>query len=103
MSFLTTLLDISIPWPSAGPVLYMVTILLFANAMQRAGRWYHLRHIPGPRLAGWTSLWLTKQYLDKTSFIEVPTMADKYGVFPCADFDGLHYRTTKKDELKGRS
>jgi hypothetical protein len=49
--------------------------------VQRTRRWYRLRHIPGPPLAGWTSLWLTKRYLKGTVSQDISALVDKYGAF----------------------
>ncbi|KAL2135823.1 hypothetical protein VTI74DRAFT_6752 [Chaetomium olivicolor] len=78
MSLLTALLDNPTSGPSTGRILYSLSLLLFVHGIRRAKRWYRLRHIPGPPFAGWTSLWLTKRYLDGTFSKEVPALADQY-------------------------
>lgn len=65
--------------PSSRLVLYILGLLFLAHIIRRVRQWYRLRHVPGPPLAGWTSLWLTKQYLNETFFLDVPALVEKYG------------------------
>ena len=65
--------------PAYRLVLYILGFLLLAHTIRRVRQWYRLRHIPGPPLAGWTSLWLTKQYLNETFFLDVPALVAQYG------------------------
>ena len=68
-----------IAWPSTGLILYVLGLLLLAHVIQRVRGWYRLRHVPGPPLAGWTSLWLTKGFINGAFFQNVPALAEKYG------------------------
>ena len=60
-------------------ILYLLGFLLLGNTVNGVRRWHRLRHVPGPPLAGWTSLWSTKQLFNGTLFNSVPAMMDKYG------------------------
>ncbi|KAL2186594.1 cytochrome P450 [Thermothelomyces heterothallicus CBS 203.75] len=64
--------------PSPRLVWYLLGILLLANIIHRVRRWYRPRHIPGPTLAGWTSLWLTRRYLKATFFQDVSALVEQY-------------------------
>lgn len=80
MAFLASLLERAISRPSASVILYyLLGFLLIIHAIRRVRGWYRLRHIPGPALAGWTSLWLTRRYLRGTFCQDVPDLVEKYG------------------------
>ena len=79
MSLRISLSESPIARPSSRLVLYILGFLLLAHTIRRVRQWYRLRHIPGPPLAGWTSLWLTKQYLNETFFLDVPALVAQYG------------------------
>ncbi|KAL2163204.1 hypothetical protein VTH06DRAFT_5260 [Thermothelomyces fergusii] len=77
---------------------YFLGIVLLVDIIHRVWRWHRLRHVPGPVLAGWTSLWLGMRYLKGTYLQDVSALADKYGpvvriapnkVF-CSDVETLH-------------
>ncbi|KAH6847789.1 cytochrome P450 [Chaetomium sp. MPI-CAGE-AT-0009] len=84
--------------PSPALILYILGFFLLVHSVRRVRAWYRLRHIPGPPLAGWTSLWLTKRYLDETFFLDVPALVDQYGplvrIGPdkvvCTDVDAVY-------------
>ncbi|KAK4156004.1 cytochrome P450 [Chaetomidium leptoderma] len=80
MAFLASLSERAISRPSTSVILYYVLgFLLLVHAIRRVRGWYRLRHIPGPALAGWTSLWLTRRYLKGTFCQDVPALVDRYG------------------------
>jgi hypothetical protein len=79
MTFFNSLSKNPIPYPSSGLILYLLSLLLLAHVIQRVRGWYWLRHVPGPPLAGWTSLWLTKGFINGAFFQNVPALAEKYG------------------------
>jgi hypothetical protein len=79
MTFFNSLSKNPIPYPSSGLILYLLSLLLLAHVIQRVRGWYRLRHVPGPPLAGWTSLWLTKGFINGAFFQNVPALAEKYG------------------------
>ncbi|EAQ83674.1 hypothetical protein CHGG_10078 [Chaetomium globosum CBS 148.51] len=79
MGLRVSLSESPIAKPSSRLVLYILGLLFLAHIIRRVRQWYRLRHVPGPPLAGWTSLWLTKQYLNETFFLDVPALVEKYG------------------------
>jgi hypothetical protein len=87
--------DISLT--STSTIVSVVGLLLLTNVLHRFLRWRRLRHVPGPPLAGWTSLWLTRHYINSEVLNEVPRLTAKYGpvvrVGPnkviCSDIDAL--------------
>lgn len=83
MAFLAALLQTDIPRPSAALFLYILSLLILGRVIQKVQAWYRLRHVPGPPLAGWTGLWLAKQFLKGTRTFsqEVPALVEKYGEF----------------------
>ncbi|KAK0611729.1 cytochrome P450 [Immersiella caudata] len=55
-------LNFSLPFAlptSISPTYLLLSLLLLSRLALRVHRWYRLSHIPGPFLAGWTSLWNT--------------------------------------------
>ncbi|KAK4185635.1 putative cytochrome P450 E-class, group IV [Podospora australis] len=60
-------------------LLYLFSALVVYNIVYRVHRWNKLRHIPGPLLAGWTSLWLTNRYVKWKIFEDMKALSDKYG------------------------
>lgn len=86
----------SLPTPAL--ILSFVGLLLFADVVRRVARWGRLRHIPGPPLAGWTSLWLTRAYFQEGYLENYQGLTNKYGpvvrVGPnnvlCSDVDALY-------------
>jgi hypothetical protein len=101
--------DISLT--STSTIVSVVGLLLLTNVLHRFLRWRRLRHVPGPPLAGWTSLWLTRRYLNSEILNEVRGLTAKYGpvvrVGPnkviCSDIDALYKISNvrslyKKDE-----
>ncbi|KAK4141921.1 cytochrome P450 [Dichotomopilus funicola] len=95
---LSRLSENGVTWPSRGLVLYIIGLLLFAHSIQRVRRWYRLSHVPGPLIAGWTNMWLTKGYISGRFFMELPALVEKYGpvirIAPnqvvCVDVDTLY-------------
>jgi hypothetical protein len=81
MAILATLSQTDIPRPSAGLFLYILSLLVLGRVIQKVQAWYRLRHVPGPPLAGWTGLWLARQFLKggRTFSLEVPALVEKYG------------------------
>jgi hypothetical protein len=50
--------------------------LVFSSILQ----YWHLRHIPGPPLAGWTNLWLMQSMNGKEKFYDIrKRLHQKYG------------------------
>ncbi|KAK1831157.1 cytochrome P450 [Podospora conica] len=60
-------------------ILVAICLLIIRNIITRTLRWYRLRHIPGPALCGWTSLWLTWQYYRGTIQYRTEDFFEKYG------------------------
>lgn len=65
-----------------GSLWYLLGIVLLADIIRRVQRWYRLRHVPGPVLAGWTSLWATKRHLKDIYFDDISDLVENYGKFP---------------------
>ncbi|KAK0710411.1 cytochrome P450 [Apiosordaria backusii] len=59
--------------------LILLLLLLLANLAYRVHRWSKLRHVPGPFLAGWTSLWLTRRFLSYKVYEDMHALTKKYG------------------------
>lgn len=83
MAFLAALSQTVIPLPSAGLFLYILSLLILGRVIQKVQAYYRLRHVPGPPLAGWTGLWLARQFFSpkgiRTFSLEVPALVEKYG------------------------
>ncbi|KAK3987332.1 putative cytochrome P450 E-class, group IV [Cladorrhinum sp. PSN332] len=60
-------------------ILSLAVAVILVNVMHRFKRWHRLRHIPGPPLAGWTSLWLTRRFIGYKVFEGIRDLSDKYG------------------------
>ncbi|KAL2174065.1 cytochrome P450 [Thermothelomyces heterothallicus CBS 202.75] len=80
--------------PSPRLVWYLLGILLLANIIHRVRRWYRPRHIPGPTLAGWTSLWLTRRYLKATFFQDVSALV------LCTDADTIYRISSVRSDYR---
>jgi hypothetical protein len=94
--------------PSSILVWSLVGFLVFTNLVHRTIRWRRLRHIPGPPLAGWTSLWLTNSYF-RGGFLEhYEELAAKFGpvirVGPnrvlCSDVDALYSISSVRSQYR---
>lgn len=68
-----------LPNSTTSSILLAISLLVVRNAVTRTLRWYRLRHIPGPALCGWTSLWLTWQYYRGTIQYKTEDFFEKYG------------------------
>ena len=94
--------------PSSILIASFVGLLLATNALHRLVRWHRLRHIPGPPLAGWTSLWLTAAYFRGGFLEDYEKLAAKYGpvirVGPnrvlCSDVDTLYRISGVRSQYK---
>lgn len=60
-------------------LVYFFVALLLVNTVQRIRRWYRLRHIPGPWICGFTSLWLVKECLGPRIDQSWKKLVDQYG------------------------
>lgn len=88
----------NIPLTSTSAILSIFGLFIITNAIHRILRWHRLRHIPGPPLAGWTSLWLTRGYLNSDILHRIQDLTAKYGpvvrIAPnkvvCSDTDALY-------------
>jgi hypothetical protein len=98
MTSISVLSNYNIPLTSTSAIISVVGILLITNVLHRLLRWRRLRHVPGPPLAGWTSLWLTGRYLNSEILNDISGLTAKYGpvvrVGPnkviCSDTDALY-------------
>ncbi len=82
MAALSSYLPSSLSFPSLSPATIALTLLgliLLRNVVTRIRRWHRLRHIPGPAICGWTSLWLTWQYKKGTIQYIIVQLSEKYG------------------------
>ncbi|KAI4718148.1 hypothetical protein E4T48_05645 [Aureobasidium sp. EXF-10727] len=65
---------------TVGLGLLLVVITGVYLVLSSVFRYWRLRHIPGPRLAAWTNLWLMRNMNGKQKFYEVrKTLHQKYG------------------------
>ncbi|KAK3346974.1 cytochrome P450 [Lasiosphaeria hispida] len=98
MAFLASAWDESRPRVSIIVISSLVGLLVVASIFQRLQRWQQLRHVPGPRLAGFTSLWITWRHIRATIHEECKDVAEKYGplvrIGPneviCTDLETIH-------------
>jgi len=89
-------------------ILCFVGLAVFANVLHRLGRWARLRHVPGPPLAGWTSLWLTRASMQEGYLEHYQSLTEKYGpvvrVGPnkvlCNDIDTLYRISSARSQYK---
>lgn len=79
-SFLAGLLQLGFRQSAGSLILWLLGILVLSNAAYRVRRWQRLRHVPGPPLAGWTSLWLTNRYINQSFSRDVVGLVHQYGV-----------------------
>ena len=57
----------------------LFAFVLVSNTLYRIVRWNRLRHVPGPPLAGWTSLWLTRAFMKQGWAEHYTELNAKYG------------------------
>ncbi|KAM7204219.1 Cytochrome P450 [Naviculisporaceae sp. PSN 640] len=75
----------ALPWVEtllASPkttLIYLFLSLLLYDLGRRTRRWYRLRHVPGPWICGWTSLWLLKQHLGPRIDQSWKKLVEEYG------------------------
>ena len=108
MASLSAAWDSFVSLPSHIAVSYLVGFLVVADVVRRAIRWGRLRHIPGPPMAGWTSLWLTSAYFRGGFLEDYEKLAAKYGpvirVGPtrvlCSDVDTLYRISGVRSQYK---
>ncbi|KAM7219647.1 Cytochrome P450 [Rhypophila decipiens] len=60
-------------------ILYLLSALFLINTVQRIRRWYRLRHIPGPWICGFTSLWLLRKCFGPRIDLSWKELVEKYG------------------------
>lgn len=65
--------------------IYLLFAFLTVNTIQRVRRWHRLRHIPGPWICGFTSLWLVKRLLGPRIDKDWKELVDKYGTWQFCD------------------
>ncbi len=108
MDSLAPLWGLLVSLPSSILVASFIGLLLVADTLHRLVRWHRLRHIPGPPLAGWTSLWLTTAYYRGGFLQDYEKLAAKYGpvirVGPnrvlCSDVDTLYRISGVRSQYK---
>jgi len=90
-------------WAKAPPKLStalpfaILALLLLRSIVARVQRWNRFRHIPGPFLAGWTSLWSTYHHWKQDVHLLHKELTKKYGPLVrtgprdliCSDVDEL--------------
>ncbi len=79
MESLHQLWNIVVALPSPILISSLVGFFIVANVVHRIIRWRRLRHIPGPAMAGWTSLWLTGAYFRGGFLEDYEELSAKYG------------------------
>ncbi|CAP61958.1 uncharacterized protein PODANS_5_1510 [Podospora anserina S mat+] len=60
-------------------LLHLLIALLLLSLAYRVHRWHKLCHVPGPFLAGWTSLWLTRGFISYKVYEDMHALTKKYG------------------------
>lgn len=71
------------PWAESGWTAYAAPVILLVGLfVWRVHMWYRLRHIPGPRLAGWSVLWQLRGALQDNYHEILKEATDKYGKLP---------------------
>jgi hypothetical protein len=63
--------------------IYIPAALVVWYIVQSYTSYRRLAHIPGPGLAGWSSLWLVGTVWRKRAHIEFYDVAKQYGDSPC--------------------
>jgi len=63
--------------------LALLGLLIFRSIVVRIWRWYALRHVPGPFLAKFTSLWLTWHAHRRSIHETFARLKEQYGEQPC--------------------
>ncbi|KAK4183031.1 putative cytochrome P450 E-class, group I [Podospora australis] len=58
---------------------FSAVLLLLSNLVHRIRTWTTLRHIPGPRLAGWSRTWLLKKMYEAKTQVTFQQAIEKYG------------------------
>ncbi|KAK0630500.1 cytochrome P450 [Bombardia bombarda] len=89
-------------------VLGLLGILIFSSIVKRFRRWYRLRHIPGPSLAGFSRLWLARLYVKGQVHEDWKVLADTYGTVVrigpnevlCTDVNSLYQMTSVRSQYK---
>ncbi|KAK5657180.1 hypothetical protein OQA88_3238 [Cercophora sp. LCS_1] len=61
------------------PVTWALALLAAYAVSQQTRTYYRLQHIKGPRLAGWTDLWLIRKTWRGETFKELDNLREKYG------------------------
>jgi len=97
---------VSLPIPTL--ILSFVGVAVFTNVLHRLARWARLRHVPGPPLAGWTSLWLTRASMQEGYLDHYQSLTEKYGpvvrVGPnnvlCSDIDTQYRISSARSQYK---
>ncbi|KAK3386164.1 cytochrome P450 [Podospora didyma] len=56
-----------------------ISVLVVWSATSRIKKWYRLRHVPGPRITGFTTLWFAWRTARKTVHEDIVTLTEKYG------------------------
>jgi hypothetical protein len=64
---------------AAAPVSAALILLGFLYLAWTVASWIRLRHIPGPTLNGFTSLWLVRSFGKGTFYTDLQALAEKYG------------------------
>ncbi|KAK3900014.1 cytochrome P450 [Staphylotrichum tortipilum] len=79
MAWLSRIQGYAFGLPPSTLILSLAAFVLISNILYRIVRWRRLRHVPGPPLAGWTSLWLTRAYMTHGWAEHYTQLAAKYG------------------------
>jgi hypothetical protein len=84
---------------TAASLVALISALVIYVAASRFVVWKRLRHIPGPRLAGWSKFWLVRHQVGGRLCLDLPAVCDKYGetINPSATVDCCYRADTNGD------
>ncbi|KAG0645674.1 Cytochrome P450 monooxygenase lolP1 [Hyphodiscus hymeniophilus] len=58
----------------------LIAFLILIYVAEAARVWYRLRHIPGPRLVGWTKWWLIRAHTSGRKHLDLAEVCEKYEI-----------------------
>lgn len=69
------------------------------------GSWLRLRHIPGPRVAGWSKIWLVKRQVTGKLVLDLGNVCNQYGMVSSTSLTkaALTILTPRRASCKDRS
>jgi hypothetical protein len=77
-------------------LLFTVVLLpLTWRLMGMVRQYYRLRHIPGPRIAGFTKWWYARAILGGRQHLDIYEATLKYGIYPLIDLNKLGDRKVR--------